>query len=491
MSPSAKPSVRTEFFVSASRSRSSFLTPRIRVQTPPSGKPSANPSAAPSAGPTGEGESAPSETPSDSPFVVQFEEECPDVPLDICIAIDMSGSVCTIPPNGARTCYPDSANTTSKSSCWSPGECPHILEVRDFVTSIVKKVHSIGGNKQFSMVTFSDSAKTIHGLTDSESTAVNAVQGAAYVGGYTHTGGGIKACADTLTNVNSERLILLVTDGTPTRPSSGALSYANQQATLAKNAGITILPVYIQQSVSSHLGNMQDFASNRDDVIEVQEFDELPGVLNDVLDKIDCDVGSQSPTGEGESAPSETPSRSPFVELDTSNVVGLCSSISDDFSDGFEGWSTYGSSSRYTSWRVLDGYNVQGSLRMKGGSSTTYIEKSFDNEIQKMNVETQVTVKFDACYTSVENYQNDDLILTYNTGSGWSTVEEWKSRDLSSSSNTGCHRGAEVSFNVPAATSTLDIRFEFTGGHSSDTYYMTQIDTDICTGKLLKSLGLS
>ena len=439
--------------------------PSASPSTKPSGTPTGKPSITPSQSPTGEGESAPSETPSSSPISIPIDN-CPEKAFDICIAIDYSGSVCTKSGESPQNCYPSDTNSKCDMSLGFPDRCPNFQLVKSFVADLISEVEGVGPNKQFSLVTFSDVSKTttIAELTSADS-ALNQVSDIAYLGGWTNTGGAINACADTLADSDKEKVIVLVTDGTPTTGASNPLGYAQLEAQNAMEAGILMLPMYIN-TVSKDLINMQSFTNDPANVVEVKAFEELPDALDELLNKIDCDEPVKEP----------------------GNVVDPCSNIYDDFSDGFNGWSTGGDASRYTGSRVVDDYNVQGSLRMQGGSSTTFIKKSFDAEIQKMTVETEVTVKFDACYESVESYHSDDLYLMYNAGNGWSTVKVWKSDDLSYGSNSGCHLGEEVSFNVPAATSALEIGFQFTGGYYNDVYYITEIDIDICEGKLWRSV---
>ena len=340
-----------------------------------------------------------------------------------------------------------------------PDRCPNFQLVKGFVADLISEVEGVGPNKQFSLVTFSDvsTTKTILELASAGS-ALDKVSGIVYKGGWTNTGGAIKACRDTLTQSDNEKVIVLVTDGTPTTGASNPLGYAQLEAQKSMEAGILMLPMYIN-SVVRDLINMQSFTNDPANVVEVKAFEELPDALDELLNKIDCD----EPVYDPENA-----------------LVDPCSNIYDDFSDGFEGWIIGGGASRYTGSGELDGYSLHGSIRMQGSVGNTHITKSFDDKIQKMTVETRVTVKFDACYDSVESYHDDDLYLKYNTGNGWSTVKVWKSEYLNYGSNYGCHRGAEVSFNVPAATSSLDIRFEATGSHESDLYYISQIDTGIC-----------
>ena len=347
-----------------------------------------------------------------------------------------------------------------------PDRCPNLQLVKSFVTDLITEVEGVGPNKQFSLVTFSDVSKTttVTELTSADS-ALDDVSNVAYLGGWTNTGGAINACADTLADSDKEKVIVLVTDGTPTTGASNPLGYAQLEAQNAMEAGILMLPMYIN-TVSKDLVNMQSFTNDPANVVEVKAFEELPDALDELLNKIGCDE----------------------PDFEPANLVDPCSNIFDDFSDGFEGWIIDGGASRYTGSGEVDGYSLEGSIRMQGVVGNTRITKNFDEEIQKMSVETQVTVKFDACYESVESYHDDDLYLKSNTGSGWSTVKVWKSEDLNYGSNFGCHRGAEVSFNVPAAASSLDIRFEATGSHESDLYYISQIDTDICEGKLWRSL---
>lgn len=51
-----------------------------------------------------------------------------------------------------------------------------------------------------------------------------------YSGGYTNTGDALKFCASTLEGSTNRKLVVLITDGKPTRPSSDPWGHAERSA---------------------------------------------------------------------------------------------------------------------------------------------------------------------------------------------------------------------------------------------------------------------
>jgi Mg-chelatase subunit ChlD len=115
-----------------------------------------------------------------------------------------------------------------------------------------------------------------------------------YAGGWTSTGPALELCRNELADSVGERTIILLTDGTPTRPDSEgtgapyteATDYATEQADAAKEDDITVITVYVNTATgtSSYLESL----ASPGNFIEVNDFDNLDEVQERLLGLVQC-----------------------------------------------------------------------------------------------------------------------------------------------------------------------------------------------------------
>merc|ERR1712151_1256293 len=120
--------------------------------------------------------------------------------------------------------------------------CNNNKLTRDFATGFINSTNSYEGDYTFGIVRFATYA---HKETDSlieAGPAIDKIEQLAYSGGFTNTGQAIKQCAELLDDFGtaSHSVIVVITDGIPTRSTDGRttnaqhLAYAIDQADLAK-----------------------------------------------------------------------------------------------------------------------------------------------------------------------------------------------------------------------------------------------------------------
>eukprot|EP00523_Entomoneis_sp_CCMP467_P021388 CAMPEP_0168844534 /NCGR_PEP_ID=MMETSP0727-20121128/8789_1 /TAXON_ID=265536 /ORGANISM="Amphiprora sp., Strain CCMP467" /LENGTH=1052 /DNA_ID=CAMNT_0008898185 /DNA_START=33 /DNA_END=3191 /DNA_ORIENTATION=+ len=240
----------------------------------------------------------PSASPAILPDDFELPQGCTPSPIDLCIAIDTSGSVCT--PGSSPTlcagcsCVPLGTNTSSgsKDTC-----CKNFVYERDYAGSLVNAIGevTVDGNivqgHEFGLVQFATDSNKAQpsqaGLVRADSFLDYLQNDFVYTGGYTNTGGAIKDCHENLQEAGgSKKVMVLVTDGTPTKPSGRSKTYATEQATAAKNNGITILPVLIK-TVSTDSNFLKGLGSV-DEMIHVDSFDELGATVTKLTSLMLC-----------------------------------------------------------------------------------------------------------------------------------------------------------------------------------------------------------
>ncbi|KAL7559628.1 hypothetical protein ACA910_015313 [Epithemia clementina (nom. ined.)] len=321
----------------------------------PTNAPTRSPTNPPTRSPTNPPTRSPTNAPTNAPTTkaatnsptkkttVVAGTECEDKPINICMAIDMSGSICS-PPNDVGSCqaYDDTPcitkcrNTTlNKDTC-----CSNYKKERDFAVNFINRfasgdIHT--SEQQYSLVSFSTESFTISTLTASTSDMIASVNKLKYWGGGTNTGEAIRMCYDTLKDkTDSENVIVLMTDGTPTRSIpgydyAGHLFYAQAQAYNAKDAGMRLATVAIN---TGHLQmqNLISLASGDDYVIGVNSFDSLNTSIVDKLAAIvKCGDGTTTTVAESSSAVTAVPTRTPFAPPTSAPVPDLSSCGVKDF----------------------------------------------------------------------------------------------------------------------------------------------------------------
>lgn len=117
--------------------------------------------------------------------------------VDVCFAMDQSGSICNPNPRRPNTC--SNCDRGFSSSCWDRVTarslcCRNYEQVVDFTTQIVQQVNSISPNSRFGYAKFSTRATRVSGLT-SASNIENQLLNERYAGGWTNTADAIDECS--------------------------------------------------------------------------------------------------------------------------------------------------------------------------------------------------------------------------------------------------------------------------------------------------------
>ncbi len=216
-------------------------------------------------------------TPQPSPYPTVSPTPAPTCTakkLDVCIAIDESGSICSFPGtpqlclNGLCTATECAGSAGGVSgNCDYANECPRfndvdvaIPNVKNFTTTLISEVEKdlktkdASNELQVSIVEFATDAVITSELTDDVDAAKAAVNNIEYSGGLTNIEQAILKCNETLKFSTADlTAIVLVSDGFPTvngDPATGFPSGDNTgpavvAADAAKAAGIQIATVYV------------------------------------------------------------------------------------------------------------------------------------------------------------------------------------------------------------------------------------------------------
>jgi hypothetical protein len=180
------------------------------------------------------------------PATVELTTPVICIPKDInyCIALDMSGSICS-PTGNLQTCgnCPGSCQQSpfNQNIC-----CNNFNTTVAFADGFIVGADAAALTQQFALVTFATNVQTLSPLT-SASNALSALAGIDYSGGSTNTGGAIDRCRTILgTGSDPERVTVLITDGNPTNPTA-----ATTAANIYKNGGGTLATVFVQNEFTN------------------------------------------------------------------------------------------------------------------------------------------------------------------------------------------------------------------------------------------------
>ena len=228
--------------------------------------------------------------------------ECEDKAMDVCVAVDVSGSICS--PSGVLDlCLGGSCSDQGLDATVA---CNNFHLEKTFIAGLIGKLslYGDGSSKRFSVVSYADTAVSLGDanspLVDA-SAAVDLILGLEYTGGYSNAGGAIQACLDTFADSGSDRekSIILVSAGLPT---VGALDvaasldvahsdYLRTQADAAFDMGVELFPV----SVGIDLANIEllaEVATDPSHLVKVNAFLDLLGGLGLLMDKFACSPSS-------------------------------------------------------------------------------------------------------------------------------------------------------------------------------------------------------
>lgn len=228
----------------------------------------------------------------------QIPQEC-KANINICIALDMSGSVCSPDFNNPTQCK------NCPSACKSGGFgrdicCPNFNKIKEFSTAAINWINLLQfgiNHRKVSIVTFATNARTKVGLGEAALTGLDTLD---YSGGLTNHGDAIKECERTFDGAITDgsndptNIMLLVTDGVATTKTGDhnaaeGVAHGRNQARLAKEAGTNIETVFINpaQAQADTISYMNDLSSSGSHY-DVSDFDNLDKMVNDIAYKIAC-----------------------------------------------------------------------------------------------------------------------------------------------------------------------------------------------------------
>lgn len=166
--------------------------------------------------------------------------------LNLCIAIDMSGSVCNRGTGYKCTeCVPHAMcndDGVDLSTC-----CGNFHNVIQFSKAIISIFGTIPSDQSYSIVGFATNTSFVSNL-ETTSDAYRSLDNLVYTGGVTNHAGAISSCQQKLSEVDGrKKVILLITDGEPSEPEDTAKEDAIIASTLAKEAGSILIPVMISE----------------------------------------------------------------------------------------------------------------------------------------------------------------------------------------------------------------------------------------------------
>lgn len=266
MNPSKQPTVKSSEAPSREPTSSPVLSP-----TPP--QPTRNPTNRPTPQPT-----------------CSTEQD-----FNLCIAVDMSGSVCNYGTNGSDCLNCRAAflpifftsecrdNFVSEDTC-----CNNFANVKDFSSSMVNLLDDFPAEKSFSVVQFANSAQLMSGLKSVEQ--INPVISELdYTGGVTNHAAAIQMCQQTLSSFGGRKnFIMLVTDGVSTEPEFEPEAAAEEAATSAKSNGTFIIPVFISPTNDWDALAFMSRLSSDGEVFDVTDFDSLNSLQDRLVDQVSC-----------------------------------------------------------------------------------------------------------------------------------------------------------------------------------------------------------
>jgi len=266
----------------------------------------------PTASPTIEAAAATAD-PSTSPTAAICEEKRA---IDVCLAIDNSGSVCSS-GSSPQLCYNCNANQSCKAGeqTFNSLCCGNYEHLTTFASNYIDNL----GEGTFSVVKFGTTANVIS-PQGTEEDAKTAIATSAYTGGYTNTDDAIYRCKNELAG-KPNPVIVLITDGTPTacRKKGGGyktisdsgcsstscngcingapLDAAIAMADEASDANMSVVPVVIN-SISRSVEKIErlarcpknDSGCNVNDYkgIQVDDIDEVDELLKDLVLSTGC-----------------------------------------------------------------------------------------------------------------------------------------------------------------------------------------------------------
>ena len=217
--------------------------------------------------------------------------------FNLCIAVDMSGSVCNDGDGSDCLSCPGASflsalflasecrdTTVSEESC-----CENFAKVKEFASIMVNLLGNFPSEKSFSIVQFATDARLVATLSSADDT-VSTIDGLAYTGGMTNHESAIRTCQQTLPSFDDDRknFIMLITDGLSSVPEYDPEGAAEAAATEAKYGGSFIIPVFISPDNDLSALEFMSRLSSDGIVFDVTDFDTLSSLQDRLIDQVSC-----------------------------------------------------------------------------------------------------------------------------------------------------------------------------------------------------------
>ncbi|KAL9182742.1 hypothetical protein ACHAXT_004021 [Thalassiosira profunda] len=291
-SPSRAPSGRPSNSPSEQPSRKPTLQPTPSPTPLPSKEPTSEPTSEPSRRPTPPPTSL-TESPTLKPTCAENGN------FNLCVAIDMSGSVCNGNSNSlCEQCEPSTPFTFNQCNSGGLNKalcCPNFSNVLEFTKGLITELGELPTQQDFSLVHFATDV-TIASTLESWRQAVKSLNQFKYTGGKTNLAGAINSCQQTLASSPPDRknLLLVITDGAPSVPESDPEDAAISAAAQAKLQDSFIIPVLIEESFgqSPELTFLENNISS-DGKVFVADFDGLGSIADSLFEQVTCQANER------------------------------------------------------------------------------------------------------------------------------------------------------------------------------------------------------
>jgi hypothetical protein len=263
-------SIEKEVFFGEDSACSDFL------QSSPTGKPSKDPTAQPT--------KQPSPGPTNKPTCSTDQD------FNLCIAVDMSGSVCNggFFGLGSGSCEGcplfDCRNIfLDQDTC-----CNNFGTIKTFSQLMIRALAEFPAEKDFSIVQFATNASIVS-RPQSANDALSTVNQLSYTGGVTNHAEAIASCRQSLSSSQipgRKNFIMLITDGEPTAPENDPSGAATLAAAQAKNDGMFIIPIFISPTYT--YDPFMSALSSDGKVFDVTDFDGLLNLQEALVNQVSC-----------------------------------------------------------------------------------------------------------------------------------------------------------------------------------------------------------
>jgi len=219
--------------------------------------------------------------------------------FNICIALDASGSVCA--PIGTRDCSFCTPTVFCKDDGFQVDTCcENYQNVKDFASVIVESLDDLPVEKSFSLVQFASDAAVESNLGSAQDT-LDTINSLIYTGGATNHKAAFEKCMETFSTSNGNKkqfikrngrnrkeLILVITDGISTLPKPDPVGVAEAAATVVKEEGVAIVPVFISDKRDPEAIAFMRRISTTGAAFDVTDFDSLDSIKDSLVDELAC-----------------------------------------------------------------------------------------------------------------------------------------------------------------------------------------------------------